>query len=603
MNDLQVKMLIKCKKKARDLGGKCLSSSYVSGRKKLKWWCKYHNHCWLALPDNVLNKSAWCRQCANEKLSRERRGSFAGVKSGAKKARLRILSNSDECRSNRSHLKVKCLNCTKVYLKNVEQIRKASVCKYCRFEKSSSTKIARSKNRVAEVLKVRNIQLKSGYRGLRSPALFVCLACRWEWRTAPYNIVSKKETGCPKCAAKLRAAPLKIGIERMRAIAKERGGHCLSAKYESNSTPLDFVCKFGHHWRASAAPILNGSWCPECSSGLGERLCRTAFEQIFGRSFPKCRPHWLKGRKGRLLELDGYCEEINVAFEHHGEHHYRQSYFSNTSKIFGELVERDKLKAKTCAKYGVRLVIIPEVNNLLPLSELKQYIIHACRDRGIKIPRSSHSKVLNFRDAYCPDRFTELGKIVAQKGGHLISTTYLGVKVKHEVECLNGHKLWLTPDALKRGSWCRVCKGFRSVDIEVCRSKAILNGGQLLSRNYKGNRIKMKWQCKEGHIFMSDWHAVGRGSWCRICRVEASAAKLRDNIEMFRQIVAAKGGKCLSNEYKNQSTRIKVQCGDCDFIWDAYPASLKQGRWCQRCAWIKNGSKRRKRKEPPHRSH
>ena len=55
----------------------------------------------------------------------------------------------------------------------------------------------------------------------------------------------------------------------MRGIARERGGRCLSTSYKNASTPLLWICKHGHHWKASPASVKSGSrrkgtWCPEC---------------------------------------------------------------------------------------------------------------------------------------------------------------------------------------------------------------------------------------------------------------------------------------------------------------------------------------------------
>lgn len=43
---------------------------------------------------------------------------------------------------------------------------------------------------------------------------------------------------------------------------------------------------------------------------------------FFGRPFPT-KPAWNKNPwTNSRLELDGYCEEFNIAFEFDGEHHF-----------------------------------------------------------------------------------------------------------------------------------------------------------------------------------------------------------------------------------------------------------------------------------------
>ena len=53
----------------------------------------------------------------------------------------------------------------------------------------------------------------------------------------------------------------------MRKAAEFRGGKCLSETMEKGDfrTPLEWVCQFGHKFKASPVLVLEGGhWCPEC---------------------------------------------------------------------------------------------------------------------------------------------------------------------------------------------------------------------------------------------------------------------------------------------------------------------------------------------------
>ena len=66
------------------------------------------------------------------------------------------------------------------------------------------------------------------------------------------------------------------------------------------------------------------------------------FEDYFGMEFPSCWPGWLNG-----LELDGYCEELDIAFEYNGEQHYKYiPYFHNKGRTLEMQQLRDKQKAE-----------------------------------------------------------------------------------------------------------------------------------------------------------------------------------------------------------------------------------------------------------------
>jgi len=78
----------------------------------------------------------------------------------------------------------------------------------------------------------------------------------------------------------------------------------------------------------------------------------------------------LSGLKSRLRrgvakrandsELDGYCEEVGVAFEYQGEQHYDKNHcYHKKHGDFEILQANDTAKVRLCADNGVRLVVVP----------------------------------------------------------------------------------------------------------------------------------------------------------------------------------------------------------------------------------------------------
>ena len=87
-----------------------------------------------------------------------------------------------------------------------------------------------------------------------------------------------------------------------------------------------------------------------------EYQCREIFEKLFtGYKFKKERPYFLE-----RLELDGYCQQLLLAFEFDGIQHFEHlKYFHKTYTQFEEQKIRDKKKDKLCKEHGVKLVRIP----------------------------------------------------------------------------------------------------------------------------------------------------------------------------------------------------------------------------------------------------
>ncbi len=110
---------------------------------------------------------------------------------------------------------------------------------------------------------------------------------------------------CPYCSGNVKST-----IAELNEFVSDKGGICLSQSYSNAHQKLLWRCAVGHEWKATAHNIKSGHWCPTCSQGVSERICRSIFESIFDKKFPKIRPTWLINPKtGMSLELDGYCKE------------------------------------------------------------------------------------------------------------------------------------------------------------------------------------------------------------------------------------------------------------------------------------------------------
>ena len=153
---------------------------------------------------------------------------------------------------------------------------------------------------------------------------------------------------------------------------------------------------------ATYANINWGRWCRECSTGLGERICRAYFEQMFSQKFPRSRPPWLCNRDGYQMELDGYSEALALAFEHQGRQHFREVDFFHSAEQFKKRKLDDMRKRTLCRRHGVTLIQIPQIPDYLPLSDVQHYILEQCRKRGYEVHLNVGRVKVKLRRAYSP---------------------------------------------------------------------------------------------------------------------------------------------------------------------------------------------------------
>ena len=111
-----------------------------------------------------------------------------------------------------------------------------------------------------------------------------------------------------------------------------------------------------------------------------EKICRFVFEKILfpGFSFDKIKhPQMPSPFSNRLLELDGYCDALKIAFEHDGDYHISDPYVR----------QKDIAKNKYCEQLGITLIRIPQLFERVKIDELIPLIQNQLikNDKKIKV--------------------------------------------------------------------------------------------------------------------------------------------------------------------------------------------------------------------------
>lgn len=170
----------------------------------------------------------------------------------------------------------------------------------------------------------------------------------------------------------------KYTLEHVIATASEHGFECMESEYINNQTPMMFHCLTCSQDRVVSFSTFQNYGCGQCSRFKSERLCRDLLQSYLGHNFPKARPAWLGG-----LELDGYCEELGLAFEYQGKQHSEYiPHFHRTEDAFPKQQEHDQRKRELCGENDVTLVEVSHEFDFTKHDELEAYVISELVDKG-----------------------------------------------------------------------------------------------------------------------------------------------------------------------------------------------------------------------------
>jgi len=359
--------------------------------------------------------------------------------------------------------------------------------------------------------------LSSGYKGTKGKLSWECEEGHtWE---ASADGVLRQGSWCPTCAGNLPKS-----LEELRAVAEARGGKLLSLSYINVGATYDFECSRGHQFSNQYKHVVGrGQWCPTCNKGSkSEELARVAFEHVFGVPFPKKRPEWLRNERGNQMELDGFAEDIGIAFEYQGIQHFTKSLFG---KSVDQRIKDDEKKLQLCKNHQVRLFYL---THEMVYQDFAEEIERQCLEFEIDTSKLNFSKKIDFDKAYIrDDRLEKLKSILEQKRIEVISTKWIGIKDKYKFRCLNcGHEWEAQGTAFfnsRRISGCDSCARTdkaksQLLGLEALHEFAKSQGGECLSKEYVQRRHTYEWRCKDGHTFVGNFNNMKfRNKFCPEC--------------------------------------------------------------------------------------
>jgi hypothetical protein len=266
---------------------------------------------------------------------------------------------------------------------------------------------------------------------------------------------------CKNCAPNAR-----VTLADYHQLAALHGGSLVAMATTVNK-PAKWKCRKGHNFSRPYSNIQqSGTFCPDCSEGLSERICRAAVEQLFGKPFEKTPLRGARGVGGRPLRFDAYNEFLKLAVEHNGQQHYQPSRFGNQTEVeavacFRKQQEHDRRRKEFCAANRITLIEVPELGRKTKIEDLKNFIRVECQKANFKLPARFDKVHLKLNAHHLDTTAEEMWKRVlkrTQETGYVLKTTsYSGAHGRLSLLCRNHHDYAPTLASFLNGHTCRRC--------------------------------------------------------------------------------------------------------------------------------------------------
>ena len=227
---------------AKEKKGNCLSKMYVDNLTLLSFKCQ-KGHIWKTTP-KMIKKGHWCITCSGNV-----RKSLDDVQKIVELRKGKILEGNYI--NNRSKFLIKCEK-SHVFSTNYHELKKGCWCPRC----SGLFPLTIEEMRQIAV-EHKGLCLSEKYVNSQTPLKWQCNK-KHIWLARPTSI--KRGTWCPFCSKRV-----KLTIDEMKDLAKQKLGECLSPEYANNKTKLLWRCKSGHEWWAKPEHVKKGHWCPKCA--------------------------------------------------------------------------------------------------------------------------------------------------------------------------------------------------------------------------------------------------------------------------------------------------------------------------------------------------
>lgn len=307
-------------------------------------------------------------------------------------------------------------------------------------------------------------------------------------------------------------------LESLEKIAISRGGKLLSKKWLGSEALYEFETSLGEKFITSAGSIKQGCWN---KTGLvSEPCCRQAMEYIFTNTFHSTKrvlTAKLLNRK-MPLELDGYNDELKIAFEYQGH----PSHWKPSDKGYAKKQITDALKIEYCKKIGVALIIIPALpthnkkwDSKVVFNHVYDSILKYYNENDYVIPElNTDIELFNIdltQNDHAFKMLKKLERIAEQNKAKLISNKWLGNDTKYDFLIEEHRIISILASNLNHKGWPKDINYYlRDSDFYLSDMRRIAkqNNGELLSTIWTGSDSFYDFKFYDGQMFKMKYSLV-----------------------------------------------------------------------------------------------
>ena len=395
------------------------------------------------------------------------------------------------------------------------------------------------------------------------------------WKTT-YGTINNG-SWCPICADTKKRLPL----IQLQKLAQKKDGYCLATNYKNNCTPIPWRCNKNHTWLAMVTNIKQGKWCPYCAGNA-----RLSIEQMHKIA---------EIRGGKCLSIEYINNNIKLLWQCAHNHIWEGRANDIIQKYKWCPICACSVGEQTCRVILENTYNTPfekcrpnwlkNINNHnIELDGFSEKLKIAFEYNGLqheKIVFSFHSekdlKKIQEHDSIKIQKCAEVGiKLIIINEPRPFNINKIKEQIQKQIDVPINIENYKIENLV-----------FAKTPLNKYQTIAEQKGGKCLSKTYINSQIKLEWQCQNNHTWWASPNAIQQGRWCRQCNGHSLLTTLKE----CQNVAAQHNGKCFSDSYKTQHTKMNWQCEQ-GHIWQAMFTSIKHLKtWCPICRTSKTISK------------